>query len=99
MIVSVCGVPGEGFAAVVSAAERIQISAGGFAVWDWLVVVEVAQVGGHGAGGVTAAAGPDFDGFGEPLGWVAAKFGDIQKPAVVVGEQPGEQHLVGIVAA
>ena len=66
MIVSVCGVPGEGFAAVVSAAERIHVSSGGFAVWDWLVVVEVAQGGGHGAGGESAAAGPNGDGFGEP---------------------------------
>jgi hypothetical protein len=66
VVVSVCGVPGEGFAAVVSAAERIQISAGGFAVRCWLVVVQVAPVGGHGAGGESAAAGPDFDGCGEP---------------------------------
>ena len=66
MIVSVCGKPGEGFAAVVSAAERVHVSAGGFAVRQWLVVIQVAPVGGHGAGGVSAAAGPDFDGFGEP---------------------------------
>ena len=79
---------------MVSAAERIQISSGGFAVWHWLVVVEVAQVGGYGAGGVAAAAGPNLDGSGEPPGWVAAEFGDVEKSAVVVGEQPGEQHLV-----
>jgi hypothetical protein len=39
MIVSVCGKPGEGFAAVVSAAERVHVSAGGFAVRSWLVVI------------------------------------------------------------
>ena len=66
MIVSVCGVPGEGFAAVVSAAERIQVSAGGFALRCGWVVIEVAPVGGHGAGGESAAAGPNGDGFGEP---------------------------------
>ena len=66
MIVSVGGKPGEGFAAVVSAAERVQVSAGGFAVGPWLVVIKVAPVGGHGAGGESAAAGPDVDGFGEP---------------------------------
>jgi hypothetical protein len=68
---------------VVSAAERIHVSPGGFAVWDWLVV-KVAQVGGHGAGGVSAAAGPNGDGFGEPCGGVAAEFGDIQEPPAAV---------------
>jgi hypothetical protein len=66
VVVSVCGMPGEGFAAVVSAAERVHVSAGGFAVRQWLVVIQVAPVGGHGAGGEAAAAGPDVDGFGEP---------------------------------
>jgi hypothetical protein len=66
VVVSVCGEPGEGFAAVVSAAERIQVSAGGFAVRCGLVVIEVAPVGGHAAGGESAAAGPDVDGCGEP---------------------------------
>ena len=66
VVVSVCCLPGEGFAAVVSAAERVHVSAGGFAVRSWLVVIQVAPVGGHGAGGESAAAGPDVDGFGEP---------------------------------
>ena len=83
---------------MVSAAERVQVSAGGFAVGCWLVVVEVAAVGGHGAGGEAAGAGADVDGFGEPGGGVAAEFGGVEEPAAVVGEQPGEQHLVRGVA-
>ena len=94
MIVSVGGKPGEGFAAVVSAAERIHVSAGGFAVRSWLVVIQVAPVGGHGAGGESAAAGPDVDGCGEPGGGAAAEFGDVEEPAAVVGEQPGKQDFV-----
>jgi hypothetical protein len=30
---------------------------------------------------------------------VAAEFGDIEEPATVVGEEPGEQHLVMVVGA
>jgi hypothetical protein len=47
------------------------------------MVVKVAQGGGHGAGGVSADAGPNGDGFGGPCGGVAAEFGDIQEPAAV----------------
>ena len=36
------------------------------AVRHGLVVIQVAPVGGHGAGGEAAAAGPDVDGGGEP---------------------------------
>jgi hypothetical protein len=58
------------------------------------MVVEVAAVGWDGAGGEAASSGADFDGFGESGGGVAAEFGDIEEPATVVGEEPGEQHLV-----
>ena len=65
----------------------------------WLVVIQVAPVGGHGAGGESAVAGPDVDGFGEPGGGAAAEFGDVEEPAAVVGEQPGKQHLVPVLLA
>ena len=63
VIVSVCCLPGEGFAAVVSAAERIHVCAGCDALWHWFVVVEVAAVCGDGVGGVAAGSGADGDGF------------------------------------
>ena len=65
MIVSEGGLPGEGFASVVSSAERVHVGSGGGAVRMRVVVVEVAAVGGHGTGGEAAGAGPDFDDFGQ----------------------------------
>ena len=63
----------------------------------WFVVVEVAAVGGHGAGGVAAGSGADRDGL-RRVGWrAAAEFGGVEESAAVVGEEPGEQHLITIV--
>src|SRR5215216_3262531 len=60
---------------------------------DWFVMIKVTPIGGHGAAGEAAGAGADCDRLGEPGGGVAAEFGGVEEPAVVVGEQPGEQHL------
>jgi hypothetical protein len=49
-VVSDRGEPGEGFVSVVSSAERIHVGSRRGAVGCWLVI-NVAAVGGHGAGG------------------------------------------------
>ena len=61
VVVSDAGEPGESLAAVVSPAERIQISSRGFAFWHWYVVIKIAAVGRYGAGRVAAAAGANLD--------------------------------------
>jgi hypothetical protein len=40
VVVSDAGVPGEGLAAVVSAAKRIHVSAGCAALWHWFVMIK-----------------------------------------------------------
>ena len=94
VVVSERGVPGEGFAAVVASAERIHVGSGGWTVWLGLMMIKVAAVCRYGAAGEAAAAGADLDRFGEPGGGVAAEFGDLEEPATVIGEEPGDQHLV-----
>jgi hypothetical protein len=64
VVVSDAGEPGEGFAAVVSSAKRIDIRPRCSTAGDRLVVVEVAAVGWDGAGGEAAGSGADGDGFG-----------------------------------
>ncbi len=64
VVVSDAGEPGEGFAAVVSSAERIDVRPRCSTAGERFVVVEVAAVGGDGAGRVAAGSGADGDGFG-----------------------------------
>jgi hypothetical protein len=61
------------------------------------VVVEIAAVGGHGAGGESAGSGADFDRLGESGGGVSAEFGGLDQPSAVVGQQSSEQHFVSAV--
>jgi hypothetical protein len=77
VVVSGAGLPGEGFAAVVSSTKRVFVACTGGAVRVGLVMVKVAAVGRYGAGGEAAGAGADLDGFGEPGGGVAAEFGGV----------------------
>ena len=93
VVISDAGLPGEGFASVVSSTERVLVGSTGRAVRVRLMMIKVAAVGRCGAGGEAAGAGADLDCFGEPGGCVPAQFGGVQQPAAVVGEEPGEQHL------
>src|SRR4249920_3261219 len=63
VVVSNAGKPGEGFAAVVSSAERIDIRPRCWTAGDGFVVVEVAAVGRDGAGRIATGAGSNLDSF------------------------------------
>ena len=58
------------------------------------MMIKVAALGGHGASGDAAGAGPDHDRFGESAGREAAQFGGVEQPTGGIGEESGEQHLV-----
>ena len=89
--------PGERFAPVMPSAERIEVRSGGRAPRNWLMMIKVAAVGGHGAGWESAGAGADLDCLGEPGRGVAAEFGCVEQPTAIVGEQPSEQHLIAAI--
>ena len=86
--------PGEGLGPVMSSAEGIKVRGRGRALRPRVVMIKIAALGGHGAGGEAAGAGADHDRFGESAGGEASQFGGVEEPAAVVGEQPGEQDLV-----
>jgi hypothetical protein len=54
-------VPGEGFAPVMSSAERIHVAAGRRAAGDRLVMIKVTTLGGYGAGRESAGSGSYLD--------------------------------------
>ena len=61
VVVSDAGVRSEGFASVVSAAERVHVGCGGGAAGNGFVMIKVAAVGGYGTGREAAGAGANLD--------------------------------------
>lgn len=78
---------GVGLRPVMSATRRVKVVCGGRPAGRGFVVVEVAPLGGDGAGREPAGPGPQSDGEAELAGRESAHPGHIEQMAPVVGEK------------